>query len=98
MKMITSSGVLTKLANKLPPVSMAEIRECFGTRTHEFLIDNRVKNRTLPPTMWFISDTFMGRQLKVVFIQDTDGTIYIKTAYEPNAEERWIYSRYAGEI
>lgn len=98
MQMITSQSVLAKLANKLPPVSMPEVRQCFSTRKHEFLIDNRAKNRTIPPTLWFISDTFMGRQLKVVFIMDTDDTIYIKTAYEPNAIERQIYSRHAREI
>lgn len=75
---------------------MREIYECFATRDRKFLIDDREKNRTDPPTMWFISDTFMGRFLKVVFIRTTDKVV-IKTAYDPNQTEIGIYLAKAGE-
>ena len=98
MQITASLKIRTKLANKNPPVNIGEVRECFATRDREFLIDDRENNRTIPPTMWFISDTFMGRKLKIAFIQDTDGTLHIKTAYDPNAQECWIYTTHAREI
>ena len=39
----------------------------------------------------------MGRLLKVVFVQDPDGAVILKTAYDPNAEERWVYQIHARE-
>jgi hypothetical protein len=95
MGLIISDKVRTKLANKAPPVSIEEIRECFSTRESGFLEDEREQNRTIPPTWWFISDTFMGRRLKIVFVFLDDGNIVIKTAYDPNSEEVRIYQKYA---
>lgn len=71
--------------------------ECFATRDREFLVDDRENNRTDPPTLWFISDIFMGRLLKVVFVQSPDGSVILMTAYDPNAEERWVYQIHARE-
>lgn len=98
MKLKVSPRIATKLANKTPPVSVGEVIECFSTRDRSFLIDDREKNRTDPPTLWFISDTFMGRLLKVVFVQGQDGSIILKTAYNPNAEERWVYQNHARDL
>ena len=98
MNLKVSPRIATKLANKMPPVSMGEVIECFATRDRSFLIDDRENNRTDPPTLWFISDTFMGRLLKVVFVQGHDGAIILKTAYNPNAEERWVYQNHAREL
>jgi hypothetical protein len=95
MKLVVSPKIQTKLANKKPPVTVGEILECFATRERSFLTDTRENNQTMPPTLWFISDTFMGRWLKVVFIQAPDGAIIIKTAYDPNATERWLYSTHS---
>jgi len=64
----------------------------------EFLEDDREKKRTMPPTWWFISDTFMGLRLKVVFIRLEDGSIVIKTAHKPNQTEINIYTKYAKAI
>jgi len=93
-----SEKVRAKLASKPHPVSQKDIEECFSTRDRNFLEDNRERNITHPPTKWFISDTFMGRLLKVVFIQHSDGLIVIKTAYEPNPIEKSIYFKHAVEI
>ncbi len=98
MKISASPRIRTKLANKQPPVNIGEVRECFATRDREFLTDDRENNRTTPPTLWFIADTFMGRKLKIAFIQDANGTLHIKTAYDPNAQECWIYATYAKEV
>ena len=97
MKLIASRRIVTKLASKSPPVSIGEVIECFATRDRSFLVDDRENNRTNPSTLWFISDTFMGRLLKVVFVQDPDGATILKTAYDPNADERWVYQIHARE-
>ncbi len=91
MKLLISQKIIEKLANKKPPVSRHEIDECFATRDGPELIDDREHNRTIPPTRWFISDTYVGRLLKVVYVVLDDGRIAIKTAYEPNEEELRIY-------
>lgn len=91
MQLLISTKVREKLANKSPPVSRQEIYECFATRKGLLLTDDREKNRTVPPTRWFISDTYAGRLLKVVFVILETQEIAIKTAYEPNTEEMRIY-------
>ena len=95
MKMYIAPTIRAKLANKVPPVSREEIEQCFATRTNSFLEDVREGNKTTPPTLWFISDTFMGRLLKIAFIRYEDGKIVIKTAYEPDKEELRIYKKFA---
>jgi hypothetical protein len=98
MKFSISEKIITKLANKIPPVSQEEIEQCFATRDHVYLKDERENNRTIPPTLWFISDTFMGRKLKITFIQLENKDIVIKTAYEPNKDEVRVYRKYAAEV
>ncbi len=98
MALIISQKVRIKLANKSPAVDQSEIEQCFATRDSSFLEDSRENNITVPPTLWFISDTFMGRLLKIVFIQTSDGSIVIKTAYEPDQNEKRIYQKYSTPI
>ena len=98
MTLLMSTKIRTKLANKIPPVSLEEIKECFATRDYTYLEDERENNRTIPPTWWFISDTFMGRKLKIVFIELDSKDIAIKTAYEPNQDEIRFYRKYAAEV
>lgn len=95
MTLLISEKIRTKLANKIPPVSREEIEQCFATWGRTVIEDVRENNRTTPPTWWFISDTFMGRELKVVFILLENGDIAVKTAYDPNSEEIRIYQKYA---
>lgn len=89
-----SKRIIEKLEKK-HKVSVAEIWECFLNRTQGLLEDTRLDHRTSPPTLWFIAETDHGRLLKIVFIELTDGTYEIKTAYEPNDNEVKIYERYA---
>ena len=75
-------------------VSEKEILEYFLNRDREALDDTREENKTDPPTKWIIAETNHLRELKLVFIVK-DGNTILKTAYEPNQEEVWIYNRHA---
>ena len=89
--LLLSPRVRHKLANKIPPVSEQEIRECFRNRKNGLLKDTRRKNRTRPPTLWFIAPTNKKRKLKIVFIQIAENHYTVKTAYEPNETEEIVY-------
>lgn len=97
MALVISPRVREKIANKNPPVTGAEIRQCFGNRLGKYLYDEREDNRTDPPTKWFIAETDFGRNLKVVFIQ-RDGDVFIRTAYKPNREEIRIYKKFTRQL
>ena len=97
MKLIISSAVRNKLANKVPPVSEDDIIQCFANREGRYLIDKRESNLTNPLTRWFIAETDFGRKLKVVFIPTREG-IVIKSTYDPNTEELRIYAKYGNEV
>ena len=88
MSIIISPKIRYKLATKKNPVSFEEIEQCFVERDRSFLIDSRDQHHSIPPSLWFISNTYMGRQLEVVFIELENGDKAIKTAYEPNENEK----------
>jgi hypothetical protein len=71
-------------------VNEEEIEQCFHNRTCDFMIDIRAEHRTNPITRWFISETDVGRQLKIAFIPMGDD-LHIRSAYEPNEAEKDIY-------
>jgi hypothetical protein len=96
MAIIISFKVREKLAYKIPPVSEAEIRECFDNRLYASIEDRREAHRTKPPTLWFIGETDQYRRLKVVFIQTRSGDLIIKTAYEPDEKEEFMYEQEVG--
>jgi hypothetical protein len=75
-------------------VGLDEVRQCFLNRDGRLLIDSREKNKTNPPTLWFIAETNKKRALKIVYIL-IDGVVYLKTAYEPSEEETRIYRKFA---
>jgi len=81
--------------NKKHNVTKEEIFECFYNRIRGYLEDIRPDHQTEPPTYWFIAETDRGRILKVVFIENIDGSYEIKTAYEPNDKEVKIYEKYS---
>ena len=59
--LIISARVRRKLADKHSVVA-AEVLQCFLNYTeNNFLEDSREKNKTNPPTKWFISETDSGR-------------------------------------
>ena len=94
MKLLISASVKEKLQEK-HGVNISEVEECFLNRCKGFLEDTREKNKTNPPTQWFIAETDYGRNLKVVFVRYPNGNIALKTAYEPNNTEVAIYDRNA---
>lgn len=93
MAIIISPQVLSKLANKTPPVTKREVEQCFDNRVGGLLFDTREDHKTNPPTQWFIAQTNSNRELKIVFMQKGLNVV-IKTAYDPNVDERFIYEKY----
>lgn len=88
-----SDRVINKLETK-HNVSVDEVFECFfNTEGTRYLKDKREDHQTDPPTLWFVSKTDKGRNLKVCFIKSGD-EISIKTAYEANDNEVRIYEKY----
>jgi hypothetical protein len=96
MALIISPKVREKLASKVPPVTEAEVRECFWNRTGKTLIDDREEHQTNPPTRWFIAETAAGRHLKVIFIRTASGDHILKSAYDPDEAEELIYEQENG--
>jgi len=94
MALLISKKVREKLAGKKPPVTQAEIEQCFTNITGKYLLDAREKHDSDPPTRWFISETDFGRKLKIAFIATVDGGIVIRTAYDPNQDEIRIYKKF----
>ncbi|MCD6040117.1 MAG: uncharacterized protein K0S27_1517 [Gammaproteobacteria bacterium] len=94
LNLIISRIVAEKLFKK-HYVTIEEVEECFLNRNKGLLEDKREKNKTNPPTLWFIAETDQGRLLKIIFIELQNGTYEIKTAYEPNDNEVKIYEKYS---
>lgn len=87
-----AASVEAKLKDKDPPVTVLEIEEAFFSLEGGLIIDTRKTNRTVPPTVWFISETAEGRILKVVGIFHRDLKAFaVKTAYDPDQEEINLY-------
>ncbi|ENV14663.1 hypothetical protein F965_00142 [Acinetobacter schindleri NIPH 900] len=90
-----SDQILQKLDEK-HGVTIEEVYEAFDNSDGRTLIDTRDRHKSHPPTEWFISQTRKGRSLKICYIFDEDkNIIFVKTAYEPNAEEVRIFNKYA---
>lgn len=87
---IFSQRIEAKLRDK-HKVSKKEVLECLDNQDGKLLKDSRENHKTNPPTMWFLAETNHGRLLKVCLVVGKDSKVYIKTAYEPNAEEIRIY-------
>ncbi len=83
--------------DKSPPIDFIEVEEAFSTFEGQLIEDDRPKNKTMPPTYWFLSETFDGRLLKIVIKLDKKNSIaYLRTAYEPSEEEIVYYEDYCG--
>ena len=93
MPIIISPAVLAKLQNKTPQVTKREVEQCFENKSGRLLRDTREKHRTDPPTLWFIAKTNQNRALKIVYIQ-IGADVHLKSAFEPNADEIFIYGKY----
>ena len=90
MAIILTLQIRKKLAEKVPPVSLEEIIECFQNRTKRPLVDNRQQHKTRPPTRWFIAKTDADRKLKIVFVTYPSGDHVIKSAFDPYEYEERI--------
>ena len=89
MRLVISQAVAKKLAEK-HRVSRSELEQCFENRAGGLLLDTREEHLTDPPTVWFLAETDGGRKLKVVYVQRGE-LVFVKTAYDANADEREIY-------
>lgn len=90
-----SNQILQKLDEK-HGVTIEEVYEAFDNSDGRTLTDTREQHKSNPETEWFISQTRKGRTLKICYVFDPDkNTIFVKTAYEPNAEEVRIFNKYA---
>lgn len=87
--LIVTDAIKGKLKTK-HMVDLNEVKQCFHNKCGRLLTDNRALHKTKPPTLWFIAETNRGRVLKIVYIQ-IKMEIHLKTAYEPNEEEKQIY-------
>lgn len=91
MAIIISPKIRQKLEDENHQVPEIDIAQCFANRVKGFVLDDREKHRTEPPTMWFVSETDYGRKLKVMFIM-RGADIYIKSAYGATDEVERIYN------
>jgi hypothetical protein len=91
--LVVSAKIEEKLTKKNPPVSVREVEQCFENRSGGVLTDTRERHKTNPPTLWFIAKTNSNRDLKIVYINDK-GNIYLKSAFDPDAEEQRIYLKF----
>lgn len=87
--LIVTDAIKTKLKAR-HKVELREVEQCFDNKLGRLLTDTRALHKTNPPTLWFIAETNKGRALKIVYIQ-IEMEIHLKTAYEPNEEEKKIY-------
>ncbi|HGM5493476.1 hypothetical protein ACUNEV_26590 [Serratia sp. IR-2025] len=92
MTIVISEEIEDKLRIK-HQVTEKEVQEALANCTGNLLIDNREQHRTNPPTNWIIAETNQRRELKICFII-IDGDIHIKSAFEPNEQERTIYAKH----
>ncbi|CAM3680790.1 ADP-ribosyl-(Dinitrogen reductase) hydrolase [Polynucleobacter antarcticus] len=89
-KLITSPAVLKHIWDK-HQLSRVDVEECFYNHLEaRYLEDRRAKNKTTPPTYWFISKNHQNLTLKIVCVFK-EGFIYLKTIYPPNMVELCIY-------
>ena len=93
MELKISVKVAAKLIQK-HNVVREEIEECFATRPKGYLADIREDHQTNPPTLWFISETYKGRSLKIAFMI-IEGDIVIKTAFKPSDQDIHCYNKFA---
>ena len=93
--LVISSRILDKLKTK-HNVPRDEIVECFTNVRGRFLLDLREDHQTDPPTEWFVSETNMGRLLKIAFMHDRhNNKVILKSAFTPEPEAIRIYNTHA---
>jgi hypothetical protein len=90
--LIASQSVLRHIWEK-HQLKRVDVEECFfNHKSGKYLEDTRIKNKTNPPTYWFISENHQSLVLKVVCVF-SEGKVYLKTIYPPNTLELSIYNK-----
>jgi uncharacterized DUF497 family protein len=88
MRLVVYPEIEQKLLEK-HRVSVAEVEQAFLNRTSPMAKEVRPQHLGKDPRYWFISETDLGRRLKVVFVDDaTEPAPVIITAYEPAPTHR----------
>ena len=78
-------------------VDWTEVEEAFFTSVPPYLLDVRPQHKTKPPTQYFIAETFDERLLKVCFTLK-DGTIWVKSAFDPEESDIIRFLKDGGKI
>jgi len=95
MSIVISPKICAKLAAK-HHVTPEEVEQCFANRNGKYILDTREQHETGSPTLWFIAETYYGRKLKVVFVNE-NGNNYIRTAFPPSPATIQNYLEHGGE-
>jgi len=91
MQIVVSENIQEKILRE-HNVTVTEVEEAMFLHGSKYIIDDREKHKTHPPTVWFISESFEGRLLKIVIIPDIKREFAkLRTAYEPDEQEIQIY-------
>ncbi|OGQ35556.1 MAG: hypothetical protein A3F16_00075 [Deltaproteobacteria bacterium RIFCSPHIGHO2_12_FULL_43_9] len=89
---LIATGAVKEKIKFIHSVDFIEAEEAFFNFKGPMLIDDREKHKSKPHTVWFISETFEGRLLKLVIIPYIEeGLAVLRTAYEPSKEEKELY-------
>ena len=97
MKLVVYPEIAQKLREK-HRVSVTEVEQAFLNRTLPMAREVRPEHLGKDPRYWFISETDLGRRLKVVFVNDAaEPAPVIITAYEPNEMEEEEYAELQGK-
>ncbi|MDD9950380.1 MAG: ADP-ribosyl-(dinitrogen reductase) hydrolase [Zetaproteobacteria bacterium] len=87
MQLICSEEIESKLLEK-HGIELWEVEFSFANFEGYPLEDNRAQHRSIPTTVWFLSETHDGRVLKVVIIPEPEkGFAVLRTAYEADTQE-----------
>lgn len=81
-------------------VTIDEVKQCISNLDPEkdhFFEDTAEKHATNPPSFWFISETDMGRKLKVVIIPKDD-FFQLKTAFDAKPKHIALYEQLLNDL
>lgn len=91
MKLVATDAVKAKLLDERE-LYFEEVLEAWESCSGPWIIDDRERNKTKPPTVWALAWTDLGRLLKLVVIPHRDkGIAILRTAFEPDEDEVKIY-------
>jgi len=91
VKLIATETVRAKLWDE-HELDFEEVLEAWEGCSGPWLVDDREKNRTTPPTVWALAWTDLGRLLKLVVIPHrAQGIAVLRTAFEPDEDEVKLY-------